>query len=354
VSPAPINAIVVIILIAASVSIAFAYLARLQMERPPVGRYNGKDILVMALLVVLLPPIYLRLPVLAVGIILGGVFLGVLRITLSPLLSKGALPIAVLLVGADAALGLIGQASDGWAFSVVNNFLVVVAAVGVCNLYVQNGMSARDVALFGIGLAVYDYVATVAFPTMLELFETLRRLPFAPLLLWGRGTEAAPLGLGDLIMLTLWALVAWKAFGLRAGWYSALAGLAGISLIYFLAARGLNLAGGAAMALLGPTMGLQYLLFRHLYGDERTVTAFRRQVEVEAASSHGTDDQAVPSALRWHQGLADQERVPYSRLHVALNGGRVVGVGPSAGEARQQARRSDPAIPVVVYVDAGD
>jgi hypothetical protein len=352
--PAPVNIVVVVLTIAATVALASIYLRRVSIERPPVGKYNSRDIAIMMVFVVVLPPLYLRLPSWIVALLLGAVFLGVLRFTLTPLLRSTALWAALVLVAVDLASALVGDRALGpWMFLAANNALVVIGVVGVCNLYVQNGMSARDVVFFGVALGVYDFVATVFLPVMVEFFEQLRTIPFTPIMAWGRGRGAAPIGLGDVLMLTLWALVAWKAFGSTPGWIAAATGIATVSCFYWLASVDLIPAGVPTMAALGPLMGLEYAVFRRVIGPERTVSAFRHRMQGDGAQ-HEEGRPAVSSilsGLMWYEEHPGGERANAGPSYVALFDGHVLATGRSAGEARRAARELDPGVvPMIVYV----
>src|SRR2546421_8933977 len=48
--------------------------------------------------------------------------------------------------------------------------------MGITNLWAQSGMKARDTALLGILLALYDFIATVQLPLMGELVARLSDL----------------------------------------------------------------------------------------------------------------------------------------------------------------------------------
>ena len=102
----------------------FAYLGRFRVERPPVGVLNLRDVAFAAVVLVVVPPLYLRIPRLLVGAILVVVGVGVLSFTLGPLLGRlWGLAAAAALVAVDVALAL-GAGGHSAAFLVVNNLLV--------------------------------------------------------------------------------------------------------------------------------------------------------------------------------------------------------------------------------------
>jgi hypothetical protein len=110
---------------------------------------------------VLVPYLYLILPIWLVAGLLALGILSVLYFAWEPiLLTSWAIWLtALLLVAADigAALWL---GSDTTLFFAVNNIVLVMAIVGITNLWTQSGMQARDVALLAGMLAIYDVIVT--------------------------------------------------------------------------------------------------------------------------------------------------------------------------------------------------
>ena len=90
--------------------------------------------------------------------------------------------------------------------------------MGVSNVWAQSGMKARDAALLGGLLAIYDFVFTAQLPVMDDLLTRLAALPFAPQVVWPTGDgQWVGIGLGDLLLATAFPLVMRKAFGQSAG-----------------------------------------------------------------------------------------------------------------------------------------
>jgi hypothetical protein len=205
---------------------------------------------------------------------LGGGVLGILYFTLEPVLRVrwAVWAGALLLVAGDIALALT-EGIDTVPFLLLNNVVLVLVVTGVTNLWAQSGMKARDVVVLAGALAVYDWIATVQLTVMEDLIGRLVNLPFVPLLAW---TGAAPnrglvgVGLGDLLLATLFTLVMRKAFGRAAGWLAAGVSVASIATILVLFAAGVLTSAVPAMVVLGPLMVAQYLAWRHARGQERT------------------------------------------------------------------------------------
>jgi hypothetical protein len=354
-SPSAVNILVVGALIVATIAVAHLYFRTVRIARPPVGRYNLRDVVFMMLAVVVLPPLYLKVPTWLVTVVLGMVFVAVLQFTLAPVLPR---PIPLLaaasIVVADVIVAhAVGQSGSGFhVFVALNDLVIAAGVVGVCNLYVQNGMRARDVAVFGVALAVYDFVATITLPIMVEFFARVRTLPLAPILSWGQGSSSAPIGLGDVLMLTLWTLVSYKAFGKVSAWIAGCLGLTTVTVFFVLVSAGVITTGVPSMAALGPLMALHYLASRRRLGGERSVLEYRRGLAGEAAGPPSQEEAAqLRHSLRW---IREQGASLSGDSFVALWDGELLGTGVSPGEARRAARKRCPEVlPVVAWVPNG-
>jgi hypothetical protein len=113
--------------------------------------------------------------------------------------------VLVLLAADVGAAHLYGAQSA--VFSAVNDGVLIVAVVGLSNLWAQSGMKARDLAVLAGVLAVYDLVATSVLPLTTGLVGRLAGMPFAPMVVWGTGHEGLGIGLGDLLLATVFPLV---------------------------------------------------------------------------------------------------------------------------------------------------
>jgi hypothetical protein len=70
--------------------------------------------------------------------------------------------------------------APSWPFLLANNTVLVIGIFGAANLWAQSGMKARDAAVLGTALLVYDFVATSLLPLVNDLMGRLASLPFAP------------------------------------------------------------------------------------------------------------------------------------------------------------------------------
>ncbi len=256
---------------ASAVLLGWAYFRRYEISRPPIGVFSLGDVAVMIGAIVLLPYLYLALPLwLVAGIFALGV-LSILYFTAEPVLqARWAVWLVVLvLLGADIWTQLRFEAMST-PFLVVNNAVLVLAIVGTTNLWAQSGMKARDIAVLGGVLALYDLIATSLLPLMTDLLTRLAGIPLTPLVAWGAGRSLLAIGLGDLLLATVFPLVMRKAFGRSAGIAAVVINLATIAaMLGFLQLANLEV-GLPAMTALGPLMVLQYTYWVRRRGRERT------------------------------------------------------------------------------------
>ncbi len=174
-----------------------------------------------------------------------------------------------MLLGSDVGANLhFGSRST--TFFLVNNTILVLATVGVANLWAQSGMKARDITVLAGVLAVYDLVATSLLPLTTDLFTRVASMPFAPLVAWGVGGDQVSIGLGDLLLATTFPLVMRKAFGRSAGIAAMAITLGTIVALMALSALANVYVAVPAMTALGPLMVLQYGYWLRRRGYERT------------------------------------------------------------------------------------
>ncbi len=272
--------IVVIVLIpAVAILLGVLYFLRVRMERPPVGVYTLGDVMIMMTAVLVIPVVYLALPSSAVATVLGLMTVFAIQMTLAPLLPGR---VALLVAFGAAALDLVLFLSGSSAATAWNNVLLLILVIGVCTLYVQSGIKARDVAVFALLLAGYDLVATTMLPMMGDFLRKVIDLPFAPVFAWWGGPQPVVIGLGDVLMFVLWTLVSFKAFGRDAGLLAAGVSLALAATLVLAMRTGLLTEPFPLMVPAGPLMALQYLFWRRVRGPERTTAAYQASREATA------------------------------------------------------------------------
>ncbi len=246
----------------------WGYFRRYQVSRSPVGVFTLTDLTLMVLFILLMPFLYLVLPLWLVAGLLGLSALSVFYFTWEPVLgARWAIWLVVLvLLAADlgAAL-LLGTGNNG--FFAVNNVVLLILIVGIANLWVQSGMKACDVALLGAFLTIYDLLVTAHWPLMSDLFTRLAGLPLTPTIAWGSSSSLLGLGGGDLLLAAVFPLVMRKAFSRPAGITALVLALAAIGTLLALPLKGVF----PVMVVLGPLIILQYLYWSKRGGRERTM-----------------------------------------------------------------------------------
>jgi len=255
--------------------LGWVYFRRYRLTRPPIGVFNLGDVAVMVGAIILVPFLYLALPLWFVAGFLALAMLGILYFTLEPVLqSRWAMwLVSLVLLGADVWTNLRFGASS-LPFVLVNNIVLILAVVGATNLWVQGGMKARDITVLAGVLTVYDVIATSFLPLMEDLFARLARIPFAPVVAWGAGSDQVSIGLGDLLLMTTFALVMHKAFGRSAGIAALAINLVALGALLALLVLGNVLVIVPVMTVLGPLMVVQYVYWLRRRGFERTTQQY--------------------------------------------------------------------------------
>jgi hypothetical protein len=264
--------------VAAAILIGWWYFRHFAITRPPIGVFNLWDITVMMVGIVLVPYLYLLLPIWLVAGLLALGMLSVLYVVWEPVLrARWAIwLVALALVGLDIGAALwLGPASR--TFCAINNVVLVIAIVGITNLWAQSGMHARDIAVLAGVLAIYDAIVTWQLTQTADLFGRLFGLPLAPIIVWplddGRWLG---IGMGDMLLGTVLPLVLRKAFGRAAGAIALATNLAAIAVLLFVpwlsAGRGVF----PVMVLLGPLSVLHHLYWHWRAGPERTTWQYQQ------------------------------------------------------------------------------
>jgi hypothetical protein len=143
--------------------LAWRYFRHCRVTRPTIGVLTRSDVAIMLGAIVVIPYLYLVLPLWLVAGLLGMGYLSILYTLAEPVLrARGLIWLAVLtLLEADVgAAHLFGLGSR--PFFAINNVLLIAVVVGVTNIWAQSGIKARDVAVLGAALALYDVLATSA------------------------------------------------------------------------------------------------------------------------------------------------------------------------------------------------
>lgn len=257
---------------------SWGYFGHYRLQRPPIGVFNLWDLGIMLAGIVLIPYLYLLLPTWLVVGLLGVAALSMVYFCMEPLVHRRWQSwVMVLLLGASNWGAFYGNDTPRTLAWSINNLLQIIVVIGIANLWVQSGMKARDMALMGGALIVYDYLFTTVLPLMNNLFQQLGHLPFAPLVAWQTATSQwVAIGLGDLLMAAVFPLVLRKAYGRTMGQWALGLTLVLLAVVMYLMAKGAIQETLPLMVILGPLMVIQYGLWRWLYGDERTMVQYRQ------------------------------------------------------------------------------
>jgi hypothetical protein len=276
----------VCVVIGATATCAFALYVfrRIRMERPPIGRFNGRDLIVLFAFIVTLPALYLIMPRSALTVVLVVTFMASLSIGYRTVLPPGVLwPLIGATISADIWVARTQMGTvHGWqVYWTLNSILALLGASAVANLYVQGGMRLRHAALFAFALAFYDATFTLVIPLTPKLADAFNGFPLDPSVGMTVGPYNANIGIGDLLVYATFAVAAYKAYGryaarvavvLVAAFGAAVPAL--LPLVTSAFTRGSIQIAVPAQVSFGPAALLGYLWLRRRYGAERTTAAY--------------------------------------------------------------------------------
>jgi hypothetical protein len=200
----------------ASVGCALLYFRRVHLERPAIGVFNARDVVIVFCFVLVLPFLYILLPSPVLTAILCLTFMGALYIGLQPLLRPRYLWMIIpplLALNIIVTETLLGTRLGWQLYWVITDTLVLLAVVGIANLYVQGGMRLLHVAWFALLLAVYDGFFAFVVPISQKLADRFEGQPLDPSIGFAFGPYNANIGLGDLLVYCLFITAAYKGFG---------------------------------------------------------------------------------------------------------------------------------------------
>lgn len=279
---------------------AWWYFRRFAVTRPPVGVFDKRDVAFMAGAIVVVPFVYLALPLAVVATLLCLVALNLVYLLVRPAVTSTGVATALgLLVVAADTIAAIEYGSEGNRFLALNNVALVLLAIAVANMLAQAGMRASSLALLAGFLALYDVAATAVLPVMRDLFERLGGAPFAPFVAWRTDSGGLGLGLGDLLVLALTPLVFRKAFGVAAGTVATGASIAIAAAVLAVVELRLLETAFPVLVALGPAIVVQHAFWIRRRGRERTT---REYLLAEPKLSSPTDaaERRSPALLREH------------------------------------------------------
>lgn len=271
---------------------ALAYFRRVRMDRPPVGTFNARDVVILLIFIGILPFVYGWLPDPLVTCLLAVTFASALYIGYRPLLGSVGIWLGIgLLFGFNIwsshhVLGTI----PGWQLWYSEQSVMVgLSAIAVCNLYVQGGMKLRHVAWLSLGLAGYDILFASYYPLTGRLIARYITHPLTPVVGMRFGEVDYAVGLGDLLVYSLFFVAAYKAYGAQAARIAAVVivvmggfATAFIPFLFNLSNANLDILI-PAQSLFGPVAFLTYLWMKRHYGRERTMAEYLASQDSTAA-----------------------------------------------------------------------
>ena len=272
---------------------ALAYFRRVRMDRPPVGTFNARDVVILLVFIGILPFVYGWLPDPLVTCLLAVTFASALYIGYRPLLGSAGIWLGIgLLFGFNIwsshhVLGTI----PGWQlWYSEQSIMVALSAIAVCNLYLQGGMKLRHVAWLSLGLAGYDILFASYYPLTGRLIARYITHPLTPVVGMRFGEVDYAVGLGDLLVYSLFFVAAYKAYGAQAARIAAavivvMGGFATafIPFLFNLSNANLDILI-PAQSLFGPVAFLTYLWMKRHYGRERTMAEYLASQDNTAAA----------------------------------------------------------------------
>ncbi len=273
---------------------ALAYFRRVRMERPAVGTFNSRDVVILLVFIGILPFVYGWLPVPLVTCLLAVTFASALYIGYRSLLGPAGIWLGIgLLFGFNiwSSHHFMGTIPGWQVWYAEQSIMVGLAAVAVSNLYVQGGMKLRHVAWLSLGLAGYDVAFAGYYPLTGRLIARYITHPLTPVLGMRFGEVDYAVGLGDLLVYSLFFVAAYKAYGARAAAIAAsviavMGGFATAFIPFLFNFTNANLDEAVpAQSLFGPAAFVTYLWMKRHYGRERTMAEYLASQDGEAAAS---------------------------------------------------------------------
>lgn len=198
---------------------AIVFFRHIRLPRPPIGTFNGRDVAILFVFIVTLPILYLVVPQYVLTAFLCLTFASALAIGYGDVVPRAVLwPAIVAAIGANILIAhVMNQNVPLWqAYWILDSAMVMLAAAAVCNLYIQGGMQLRHVAWFALGLAVYDPMFSLVFPITDRLANRFEGFALDPSMGFRWASHIQNIGLGDLLVFTLFVLAAYRSYGRRA------------------------------------------------------------------------------------------------------------------------------------------
>jgi len=262
---------------------SLTYFRHVRMDRPAIGTFNTRDVVILLIAIGILPFVYGWLPIPLVTVLLCITIISALYIGYRPLLGSVGIWVAIgVLIGFNiwSSNHVMGTIAGWQLWYAEQSIAVLLAAIAVCNLYVQGGMKLRHVAWLSLGLACYDVLFASYYPLTGRLIARYITHPLTPVVGMRFGEVDYAVGLGDLLAYSLFFVAAYKAYGKRAatiafGVIVVMGGFATafIPFVFNLTNANLDVLI-PAQSLFGPAAFVTYLWMKRHYGRERTMAEY--------------------------------------------------------------------------------
>jgi hypothetical protein len=258
-----------------------------------VGTFNTRDVVILLIFIGVLPFVYGWLPVPLVTCLLAVTFASALYIGYRPLLGSVGIWLGIgLLFGLNiwSSHHVMGTIPGWQVWYTEQSIMVGLGVIAVCNLYLQGGMKLRHVAWLSLGLAFYDVLFAAYYPLTGRLLARYITHPLTPVLGMRFGEVDYAVGLGDLLVYSLFFVAAYKAYGARAAAIAAgvivvMGGFATAFIPFLFNLQNANLDTLIpAQSLFGPAAFVAYLWMKRHYGRERTMAEYLASQDGSAAA----------------------------------------------------------------------
>src|ERR1039457_1800766 len=329
----------ILIMLATTQAAGLFYLTRIRIPRPTIGRFAGSDVIVMSVMLISMSLLYPHLPTIAIASIFGLVFTTILNSTLTAVLGG---PRAIMTTALLLGLAIVSWVShENLIMSSASDVVLLACIIGIANTWVQTGASCRHICALVVVLTGYDYLATWVTVLTRVLTERLNGIPLAPILVLPFGKAQIAIGVGDVLVATVWPLVLTKSYGRGHAAVGATIGISAIAAT--LAANGIGwIPQGRdfpVLVLLGPAILLHYLIAFRSNRTERTVAQWRIAMAEAKRSVDAGDARTAQRAFIVSSSVIDTEQGEPNQW-VAYCRGEAVGVEATPALARRAARKA--------------
>ncbi|MGD2247916.1 MAG: hypothetical protein PVF58_05880 [Candidatus Methanofastidiosia archaeon] len=205
------DAALVITFFVLSLIFTVQYYKRVEIERPPFGHFNWRDLILALAFIVGAPFGYLALPQWGATILFALIFLTLLNLSTSQVIEEYSVVRVLFLV---AVLGVQYVVYNRFNSFMLSNVLALIIFMCVGPVFVKNGLQPKEVAFFGTALIVYDVIATIGSGFMMQFVEKMLSQPY----FLGFVASDFLVGGGDVVLSSIFVATTIKYKGLKQGY----------------------------------------------------------------------------------------------------------------------------------------